>query len=128
MSELKDQYPEQIRSYLRYEREQVVAQAIPIPEMVLQGIYFLIHNGVVEYVGQSVNLFARLGVHEKLKKYHSLAFIPVKEKKYLGIIETYYIEYFNPPLNIRKVADSLNTFRWKESLNRYRLKQWEKRQ
>jgi hypothetical protein len=61
------------------------------------GIYFLIDNGKVVYVGQSVNVYARISYHYD-KVFESFAFIPC-EKRMLDKLESLYIHVLRPPLN-----------------------------
>lgn len=63
------------------------------------GIYFLIKNSEIIYIGQSVNIFSRLQGH-KSKDYDSVAFIPCP-KSQLDILETLYILHYEPKLNGR---------------------------
>ena len=93
--------PTHIAKYLTIDNEHVLGTAIPLREVMRQGVYFLVDGETIEYVGQSVNLYGRLYTHEKLKKYHKIAFLPVKEKNILKWVEQYYITKFNPVLNIK---------------------------
>jgi hypothetical protein len=61
------------------------------------GVYFLIDNDKVVYVGQSVNVYARIASHND-KVFDSFAFIPCK-KKILDTLESLYIHILRPALN-----------------------------
>lgn len=117
-ADIWSEFPDEMLSYMHMTKDQIVPTAVDISEIVRQGVYFLVHNGEVEYVGQTVNLHARMRGHEKRQPYHLVAFLPVEEERFLGMIETYYIELFDPPLNVKKMSSSLQTFRWKESLRK----------
>lgn len=61
------------------------------------GVYFLVDSGKVVYVGQSVNVYARIAQHHD-KVFDSFAFIPC-EKDMLNALESLYIHVLRPPLN-----------------------------
>jgi hypothetical protein len=66
------------------------------------GVYFLILNGRVVYVGQSVNVYQRIGQHSTQKKFDSYAYIPC-EKSMLDRLESIYIYFLMPEFNGNKV-------------------------
>ena len=61
------------------------------------GVYFLIDSGRVVYVGQSVNVYARIASHHD-KVFDSFAFIPCC-KEMLDNLESLYIHILRPALN-----------------------------
>jgi len=61
------------------------------------GVYFLIDSGRVVYVGQSVNVYARIASHND-KVFDSFAFIPC-DKNVLDSLESLYIHILRPALN-----------------------------
>jgi hypothetical protein len=61
------------------------------------GVYFLIDGDRVVYVGQSVNVYARIASHHS-KVFDRFAFIPCG-KEVLDNLESLYIHIFRPPLN-----------------------------
>jgi hypothetical protein len=61
------------------------------------GVYFLISNNKIVYVGQSVNVYARLSAHAN-KNFDSFTVLPCP-KEHLNVLESLYIHMFNPPLN-----------------------------
>lgn len=66
------------------------------------GIYFLIANGRIIYVGESTNLERRLAVHRKNGvPFDSLTWFEAPDL-YLKTIEAYYIRRIDPPLNVDK--------------------------
>lgn len=67
------------------------------------GIYFLIKNDEIVYIGQSVNIFGRLQGHSD-KDYDSVAFVACP-KSQLDILETLYILNYQPKLNGRMGND-----------------------
>ena len=101
-------YPPAIKRYLGYDETSISQSSVRLDEVRRQGVYFLVHeeSGEIEYVGQTTNLYGRMGNHEKLKKHHIVAFLPIKEKRYLNTIEEHYIRTFRPPLNV-KMNDSV---------------------
>ena len=61
------------------------------------GVYFLIESKKIVYVGQSVNVYARIASHGD-KVFDSFAFIPCN-KKALDGLESLYIHILRPALN-----------------------------
>ena len=61
------------------------------------GIYFLIKGSEVIYVGQSVNVFARISSHVQYKDFDSYAYVSCSRDK-LDILESLYIHTLSPPL------------------------------
>lgn len=61
------------------------------------GVYFLIDSKKIVYVGQSVNVYARISSHGD-KVFDSFAFIPC-DKKLLDTLESLYIHILRPALN-----------------------------
>lgn len=62
------------------------------------GVYFLIKNNEIIYVGQSVNVFSRVGQHRYLKDFDGFKYINCKKLE-LDILESVYIHFLNPKLN-----------------------------
>jgi len=64
------------------------------------GIYFLIQNNEIVYIGQSVNIEARVGQHwnENAKSFSRVAFI-LCAKEDLNNMESLYIDYIKPKYN-----------------------------
>lgn len=62
------------------------------------GIYFLFNDDECIYIGQSVNVMARIGSHVKMKNFNSYAYIEYPEEK-LNEMETLYILTYKPILN-----------------------------
>lgn len=61
------------------------------------GVYFLIKGIKVIYVGQSVNVFARISSHVQYKDFDSYAYVSCSRDK-LDILESLYIHTLSPPL------------------------------
>lgn len=76
--------------------ESIVKASSPFKKIC--GVYFLISNGAIVYVGQSVDVLSRLGAHEKYRFFDSYAYIEL-EKSQLDLVESLYIHAFNPVLN-----------------------------
>ena len=66
----------------------------------VSGVYFLIKQDRIVYVGQSVNVFARIGTHQTDKDFDSIAWLPC-DKGILDKLESIYIHTLQPPLNGR---------------------------
>lgn len=77
-------------------REEEIVNAANTWELAT-GVYFLINSGKVVYVGQSVNVYARIASHHD-KAFDSFAFIPC-DKKILDSLESLYIHTLRPALN-----------------------------
>ena len=75
---------------------------IPVGEN-LCGIYFLMSGDKCVYIGQSINVYKRLGEHQvivgKRGKFDNVRFLQVLTSN-RDMIERYIIDYFRPPLNI----------------------------
>ena len=76
--------------------EEIVKAALPWDG--LSGVYFLIANDEVIYVGQSVNVYARLSQHASGKYFDRYAFIRCKPD-ILDKLESLYIHCLRPKLN-----------------------------
>lgn len=76
------------------------AHSIEFEKTVVCGIYFLICEEQIVYVGQSVDIFKRLREHRKegYKKWDRFSMIPVRKEK-LTEVETWYIQHFRPKYN-----------------------------
>jgi hypothetical protein len=80
-----------------YNLEQVLQAALPAQKH--SGIYFLIENMDVSYVGQSVDVFGRVSRHKRDgRTFDSFAYI-LCDKSELDRLEMLYIEAFVPWLN-----------------------------
>lgn len=64
------------------------------------GIYFLVKNAEVVYVGQSTSVLSRIGTHilDPNKDFSAVSFISAP-KESLDLLETIYIKILNPKLN-----------------------------
>lgn len=66
----------------------------------IQGIYFLIHNNEIVYIGQTVNLLTRMSNHHILKNEKcKISFLQVENEGDLDVVECFYIRKFKPKLN-----------------------------
>jgi GIY-YIG catalytic domain len=82
----------------RLDEVDIASQSISVDRTKMQGIYFLLKDGKVIYVGQSSNVMARIGVHiaNPKKSFDSYSFFKVENYDDLNVIETYYIYKFDP--------------------------------
>lgn len=85
---------------------------------VMIGIYALISEGNVIYVGQSRHIHARVADHQRDKTFDTVLFCEVAEQD-LDDVETFLIAMLNPPLN-RVHADRKARSKCKKR-NAYRL-------
>jgi hypothetical protein len=76
--------------------EDIVNNAIPLHSAC--GVYFLICEKRVVYVGQSKNVFNRVSEHAQGKNFDSYVYLPC-EKDMLDKLESLYIHFLSPPLN-----------------------------
>jgi hypothetical protein len=65
----------------------------------LSAVYFLIKDGRVAYVGQSINVHQRLDEHRKKKSYDRFFILPC-EPVHLRALEAFYINEFRPEDNM----------------------------
>ena len=86
------------------EKEIVSAASVDVPTA---GVYFLIRNKRIVYVGQSVSVLGRIGNHalEGVKEFDSYAFIEC-EKENLNILESIYIHILAPEYNGNAIGGS----------------------
>jgi hypothetical protein len=75
----------------------VVATARPLSVAVICGVYFLVEESRIVYVGQSTNVLARIQSHTD-KRFDAVAVLPVAAE-HLDAMEAYYIDRFTPALN-----------------------------
>jgi len=64
------------------------------------GVYFLIENNDIVYVGQSTNIDARVASHHGTKAFSYVAHVECPQN-HLNPLEALYISKFSPPLNGR---------------------------
>lgn len=83
--------------YALLSKETLIQQAKS--NLAICGIYFLIKGDEIVYIGQSVNIFARMNGHAN-KDYDSVTFVPC-DKSELDIMESLYILAYRPKLNGR---------------------------
>ena len=70
----------------------------------MSGIYFLIQDNEIIYVGQSVNIFARIATHIEQKEFDSYAYLECPAEQ-LNTYESLYIHTLRPKLNGRQTHD-----------------------
>lgn len=84
-------------SKANYSSDEILLARMPANNMT--GIYFLINNDKIRYVGQTVNIFHRLAQHKRNDKvFDSYAFIPC-EKEQLNELEKTYLDLLMPEEN-----------------------------
>lgn len=77
--------------------DEVIARAVSMPKKHC-GIYFLIRNGRVTYVGQTVNILTRISSHALAKRFDSWSWIPCAKEELMAM-ERRYIETLKPTRN-----------------------------
>jgi predicted GIY-YIG superfamily endonuclease len=80
-----------------YSENEIIGTSIPLPET--SGIYFLIKDNVIVYVGQSKNVHRRLQEHLSSKAFDRINIIECSIND-LNRLETLYIKKLKPILNI----------------------------
>lgn len=74
---------------------EIVACATPANSVT--GVYFLIRAARVVYVGQSINVFARITTHGD-KNFDAFSYVAC-DRDQLDMLESLYIHLLSPPLN-----------------------------
>lgn len=75
---------------------EIVGSSVPVGENC--GVYFLIKDSRIVYVGQSINVHGRIAEHRRYKEFDRFCFIRC-EKENLDVLESLYIHVFRPELN-----------------------------
>ncbi len=89
--------------------EQITNAAVPVPK-ILAGVYFLVRDYRVMYVGSSTNIISRIQDHQRIRDFDSFAFIPLTNflsDDELGMykilkLESEYIDRLDPPWNKKR--------------------------
>lgn len=86
-----------LKSYrIKEAAERLSKVAIPVPQS--PAVYFLLHDGVVVYIGQSISPIGRIADHVRDKVFDSYVVIPVEREKLLHE-EARAIRKFKPKYN-----------------------------
>jgi hypothetical protein len=85
-----------------YREEEIVGSKLAYEGS--SGVYFLIKDDRVVYVGQSVNVFVRISHHVQHKDFDSYAYVNCPRDK-LDILESLYIHALSPPLQGKNSHD-----------------------
>jgi hypothetical protein len=83
---------------LGMDRDYILSRALPVTPR--SGIYFLIQDGEIVYVGKSIHIPLRLRDHKRNGKIYSHVFFVECQKEDLDELERHYIQTFLPRLNI----------------------------
>jgi hypothetical protein len=86
----------QLTSGVLLREHEIVEHAVPMHTAC--GVYFLILEQKIVYVGQSTNVFSRIFTHAQTKTFDSYVYIPC-DKEMLDKLESLYIHFLSPPLN-----------------------------
>jgi hypothetical protein len=95
--------PSKSRDSIPLELSAIAGMLIPLSiqsaeSVGLPGVYFLCHEGAVVYVGQSVNVFGRVGAHIGVKTFDSVWFVRVPQSD-LDFVEGQLIRTLKPKYN-----------------------------
>jgi len=83
--------------------EQIV-KAGQFLDLRLQGIYFLIEGNEIVYIGQTKNFYSRIFSHHVYTEKYKVSFLYVPNDLDLDIIESFYIQKYEPKLNRKKTG------------------------
>lgn len=78
--------------------EKEIVDAAKLEHSAVAGVYFLVANDCVVYVGQSVNVYTRIQQHKADKQFQSWTYIRCNPSE-LDALEAIYILLLRPPLN-----------------------------
>lgn len=92
---------------------------LTVTDLIKPGVYVLIRDGAVVYVGQSNNVLARVGMHCKSFAFDRVFYIPEPQKQERLAIEGALARRFNPPKS--NVVSSRHQARDAEILARFGL-------
>lgn len=87
-----------------FSHDQIVKRSSPVTD--LMGVYFLIRQGKIVYVGQSVSVATRVQTHKSFFEFDKVCVIRVPQNE-LTRVEKHYIQKFRPMHN--KAANPDNT-------------------
>jgi excinuclease UvrABC nuclease subunit len=89
--------------------KEIIKNAIPKNRLVVSGVYFLIRNERIVYVGKSTDIYSRLNTHitDKKKEFDSFYVLKTTE---LNTTEKHYIETLKPEYNIALVPKHSSKF------------------
>jgi len=65
----------------------------------VSGVYFLICDNWVVYVGQSAGIGTRINQHLKNKRFDTVSLIEIEGERYRFALESYYIDKLKPMIN-----------------------------
>jgi len=93
-------------------KDLLTLKRLPNYENNLSGIYFLILDDKIMYVGQSANILDRIGTHNRKWNFESFKYILCRPDQ-SNNLERLYIKFLQPPWNIKGLkpgAKNLDTF------------------
>lgn len=80
-----------------YAPDEIIASSFPVPSQC--GIYFLIRDGEIRYIGQTKTLLYRLSQHSRAgRQFDAFSFIPCREDQ-LDELEKVYVTLLMPEEN-----------------------------
>ncbi|MEG0848459.1 MAG: hypothetical protein RSE50_00750 [Myroides sp.] len=81
--------------------EEIIKNSIPSVREVFSGVYFLIFENEIQYIGSGMDVLARIQMHKKLKKFRfKKMFILRCDEEVRLSLEAYYIKKFKPEQNM----------------------------
>lgn len=87
--------------------QEILRNAIPFDYPIVRGIYFLLAQRQIVYVGQSINCHNRVRMHLADKDFDSYAVLPATPTDDLNTLEALYILRFQPGYNVALPATPL---------------------
>lgn len=103
-------------------QQMVLALAVPICEFKVSGIYFLMLEGEIVYIGQTTVIAMRIQSHlgERIKEFDAYTFFPMANKADRVKEEKRLIEIFKPKYNFLTLKD-LGFISWQEQNAKYKF-------
>jgi excinuclease UvrABC nuclease subunit len=89
-----------------FTENEILENKLSIQDVIRSGVYFLIKNERIVYVGQSVNIYSRIADHYKNKFFSDVFSVPCPRSN-LDVLESMYIHTFSPELNGRSVQGKI---------------------
>jgi len=89
-----------------FTENEILENRLPVQDVIRSGVYFLIKNERIVYVGQSVNVYSRIAEHYKNKFFSDVFSVPCPRSN-LDVLESMYIHTFKPDLNGRSVQGKI---------------------
>ncbi len=83
-------------------------QIIPI-ETDIKGVYFLMDDELIVYIGRSENIYSRISVHKDRVVFNSAYYLPCPDRVVRGLLEKMLIRHYKPKYNIANNPNGILT-------------------